>query len=533
VAPSAATSDKATNPYKVSDGQSCVPGEIRVDNVAGVNYCFSVEYKSFPTIVDSDNDRVDDSLDDFPLDSACSNDAEGFEPNEGPRCFASWMAEQDDATQIKYIDNSTNSQIALTGPNWDYIVRYDLSETPPSYAVEASGTADNGDEFEFLAYLDNNRLYAVTVSGAFKYIGVADTSEVPLSALDIGDGQVENVIGAGSSLIVQVGQGLTAELRSYDAGGALQGSIGIDNVSLENAFYDSDESRLYFYLNDSNANYNVAYLAITGSSFSGSPVVATVFANSDVLTGQLAVLRYDVPNPDDPANPIEVERLFIPSGLSTALDLSDKNSLDQVAGFGSYDQLPYEQLLSVESEVNGNAELYLSGSRYETSQIVGLPNFSDTKANSIQAIVNATRSTGPVKRDYQFNAKTNDERVWSLVPFTKGDTAPNNEREAFVVQRDDDMVSISKLGLRDYDTDGISCIYERAFGLVEETNGDCASASLSDQKDIFDDPDGDTLVNIEEYTFLTNPRRADSDGDSWDDDYEVNRGTNPLDPLDF
>jgi hypothetical protein len=119
------------------------------------------------------------------------------------------------------------------------------------------------------------------------------------------------------------------------------------------------------------------------------------------------------------------------------------------------------------------------------------------------------------------------------VPFTKGDTAPNNEREAFVVQRDDDMVSISKLGLRDYDTDGMSCIYERAFNLVEETNSDCASASISDQKDIFDDPDGDTLVNIEEYTFLTNPRRADSDGDSWDDDYEVNRGTNPLDPLDF
>jgi hypothetical protein len=492
------------------------------------------------------------------------------------------MAEQDDATQIRYIDNADNSQIALTGPNWGYVVRYDLSETPPSYAVEVSGTADNGDEFEFLAYLDNNRLYAVTASGEVKYVVIDDNSESPDVVLDTGTGQVENVIGAGNSLIVQIGQGLTAELRSYDADGALQGSIGIPYVTLDNAFYDSQGSRLYFYLNDNNANYNVAYQDILGSAFDGSTVLATVFSNSDLLAGQLAVLRYDIPDELENANATptstEIKRLFIPSGMSTDLDLSDKKSLDQVVGLDTNNKAPYEQLVAVatkidlapsvpfdptppdsntnnvvdESEVDQTqsrwlSETHLIGSRRDNSSIVGLPDFSNKTPNSLQVITTAARDadvieTGRAIRDYQFNAESNDERIFKVIPFTRGRTSADLRNEAFVVKRDNSMVSIFNLGLRDYDTlgdgngiggDGMSCIYERAFSLVEETNSDCASASLSDQKDIFDDPDGDTLVNIEEYTFLTNPRRTDSDGDSWDDDYEVNRGTNPLDPLDF
>ena len=44
------------------------------------------------------------------------------------------------------------------------------------------------------------------------------------------------------------------------------------------------------------------------------------------------------------------------------------------------------------------------------------------------------------------------------------------------------------------------------------------------------DPDNDGLTNRQEYTYRTNPNKADTDGDSYDDKNEVDKGTDPLDP---
>jgi outer membrane protein assembly factor BamB len=45
--------------------------------------------------------------------------------------------------------------------------------------------------------------------------------------------------------------------------------------------------------------------------------------------------------------------------------------------------------------------------------------------------------------------------------------------------------------------------------------------------DSLDDPDGDTLTNIQEYNYNTNPSEEDTDGDNMPDDWEVTYGTDP------
>ena len=49
-----------------------------------------------------------------------------------------------------------------------------------------------------------------------------------------------------------------------------------------------------------------------------------------------------------------------------------------------------------------------------------------------------------------------------------------------------------------------------------------------DDADLDDDEDG--LTNKQEYTYRTNPNKADTDGDSFTDSEEISQGTDPLDP---
>jgi len=74
---------------------------------------------------------------------------------------------------------------------------------------------------------------------------------------------------------------------------------------------------------------------------------------------------------------------------------------------------------------------------------------------------------------------------------------------------------------QDTDGDGIPDEWELDNGL-----------DPSDPSDAYADFDGDGLTNIQEYTFGTNPNRADSDNDAVSDKDEIiNEGTDPLDPV--
>jgi hypothetical protein len=118
----------------------------------------------------------------------------------------------------------------------------------------------------------------------------------------------------------------------------------------------------------------------------------------------------------------------------------------------------------------------------------------------------------------RYLGETNEaEEVLKLVPFSNG-----GESELVIVGKQPGNVTIGYLGLRDEDSDGMTGIYERAYGLDD-----------ADANDRFTDPDGDSLTNIEEFNFATNPLEADTDGDSWDDAYEVINSTDPLDAANF
>jgi len=69
----------------------------------------------------------------------------------------------------------------------------------------------------------------------------------------------------------------------------------------------------------------------------------------------------------------------------------------------------------------------------------------------------------------------------------------------------------------DSDNDGLPDSFEQKYF-------DCVTCAQPN-----DDPDNDGLTNSDEYSYNTNPMKADSDGDGHDDLKEINEGTDPLD----
>lgn len=70
----------------------------------------------------------------------------------------------------------------------------------------------------------------------------------------------------------------------------------------------------------------------------------------------------------------------------------------------------------------------------------------------------------------------------------------------------------------DNDSDGMADGYEKWYGLD----------ALAD--DSASDPDNDTLANLQEFSYSTDPKMNDSDSDGLNDSAEIAAGTNPLDP---
>ena len=75
--------------------------------------------------------------------------------------------------------------------------------------------------------------------------------------------------------------------------------------------------------------------------------------------------------------------------------------------------------------------------------------------------------------------------------------------------------------IKDSDGDGMPDLWEERFGLDPGDPGDAVT-----------DPDGDGLSNLEEFRYCTSPRSHDTDRDGVSDGDEIDRGTDPTDPLD-
>lgn len=73
----------------------------------------------------------------------------------------------------------------------------------------------------------------------------------------------------------------------------------------------------------------------------------------------------------------------------------------------------------------------------------------------------------------------------------------------------------------DIDGDGMPNWWELLYGFDPTDPSDAAL-----------DPDGDTLTNLEEYNYGTNPLKKDTDGGGVADIHEINLNKNPLDPSD-
>ncbi|MDP6139511.1 MAG: hypothetical protein QGI89_05490, partial [Candidatus Woesearchaeota archaeon] len=73
---------------------------------------------------------------------------------------------------------------------------------------------------------------------------------------------------------------------------------------------------------------------------------------------------------------------------------------------------------------------------------------------------------------------------------------------------------------KDSDEDGITDDWESKHGL-----------DIYDPSDADLDFDEDELTNLQEYTYGTNPNKADSDNDRVSDKEEIEVGTDPLDPI--
>ncbi|MBD3190030.1 MAG: hypothetical protein GF308_05280 [Candidatus Heimdallarchaeota archaeon] len=126
---------------------------------------------------------------------------------------------------------------------------------------------------------------------------------------------------------------------------------------------------------------------------------------------------------------------------------------------------------------------------------------------------------------YNFNPLINDS-------YFDNDTDDLDAAEEFIYNTDPFNEDTDDDGL----TDGEEVKLYSTDPTNEDTDGDFIddkweidnSLNPLDKTDAQNDPDGDGLVNYDEYFYRTDPNDVDSDGDGLEDKWEVYHGTNPV-----
>ena len=134
-----------------------------------------------------------------------------------------------------------------------------------------------------------------------------------------------------------------------------------------------------------------------------------------------------------------------------------------------------------------------------------------------------------------YDATTGEHTADAFGPYT-----PNNWSTAIrlassgevswdnlTISLDSDGVGLAD-GIEDLDSDGLPGNWEAANGLDDNDDG-----SIDPNNGFAGDPDGDGLINLNEFLLGTDPQESDFDNDGFDDGFEFVAGTNPFSPSSF
>jgi len=475
----------------VSSDELCNADEVRLSAIAGNDYCYAFSYLSFPTVADSDRDGADDLVDNFPLDRNCSEARDGFGVGVDKACFSSWLAAQDSIEQIRFTNQPALKQAALFDPSWDMIVRYDYAEGVDAYLDQVDGLSD----IISVAYSQApSRLYLLGSSGAIRYVDPVGFSSGS-SPISLGNalpsGTPVSIIAVGSDVVVQVERSGETDLYVYDSAGNAGTTLVNQSFDIQNGLWVPSNSRLYgVEASPGLPATDIGYVAISGGEFSGGVIFSGADFGARDLRGELSLSKS--------ADPLVADSLVMAAGLVIDLDftliqtLTFDTAQETLMTFSSARELNEHVILSVPLDVDSG--------RYDPL----------IRPNTLLAFQTAG------KNDYQFDTETADESLLALIP---------RDDELVYVRSDSQALTFEVLGLGDQDADGINGLYEQFYGLDDTDD--------AGENGRFGDPDGDFLTNIGEFENGTNPRLKDTDGDSWEDGYEVFNGYDPLDARSF
>ena len=491
-------------------------------------------YRSFPNSADSDSDSVDDPFDEFPLDAACQGADQGFDPVSRPQCYASWLAEQQRPENITYIESLSSEEVVLHSSAWDSIIRFDYSGALLEDLKYKSHIDVSGQSIKFVAFdASLDRLYLLNSSNELIGVNLGDGSFItavslsPLPSLPV---QAVKALNNGF-ILVQEGAGETSSisLHNLTTGARIQ-SASIANIDLENAVWSDKLDRLYAFTALDGVVQKLLYMPIDVAS--GTPFGLLV-ESSDVLDVPASALTID---PGSDFDGSVDDKVVLSSGFVFSQALDTKVALDDPAYLGSDFKAGVSELFvrhqsetgksGADERVNGNNEVYYVSLYSDESDLTGSQ--SVDRPNSIQVFVQAERDGALISRSLEYLPATSANEIWALIPRKNG-----SDNDLLQISRNNRVVSFDRVGIQYVDaaSPNVPCFYRKRFDLVD--SDDCAAVSASTEGGRFADADGDSLVNLEEYDYLTDLNNEDTDGDGWGDFYETERGTDPLDPADF
>ncbi|KZY69320.1 hypothetical protein [Oleiphilus sp. HI0067] len=514
VDPDAAT--EFTNPRLETGPGKCSSLEVE-HSVNGATYCFTVGYKSMPTIADSDNDGANDNSDGYPLDNACSTLTNGFQRADRMRCYASWMAEQSEIGKVAFIDNASYEQFAFYASSWDSLIRYDYVTGNYISHIDVSSLP-----VDFVTYESaQDKLLLVGTNGSLRSVDLGSPSTVnTLPSLSVANGSIFGLLSVDDHFVVQESDGLSAKLAMYDLNGGFVGRVDLDNAQLRNAVWVAGQG-VYIPIGSD----TIEDVALVTVDTSGTPSIGNTISFANAGWAGLPESKLSVGLVSKVGEPA-ASRVIVPSGFALSLDLSEILALSQTELSRHLRPSMYEMLVQQSTIAGRTEEIYTVSSYLDNSGLDVAP--SNFMQNSVQIHVNSLATAGPpdnpaVENAFNFAATRQDEGVWGLAPIGS---------EIVQVKESNGVIKVQGVGLFDgADADQIPCFYERRYDLVNDASCGVPTVNLGTGR--FGDADNDRLVNLEEYDNLTDPRSSDTDADGWGDLDEVLEGTNPLDPADF